>query len=160
MKYICCYTFIFIIHKNGVQNDRNKPHTHKITTLDPHNPEVQAIAIAESYVRVQMMRLWSSQHLQRRFKWSSRYTGSKWQSSARGGLNYNMELRWEGVPSVHYAYLKSKQIIRQLHNGSRRLDWVPVCWKAVTNFSNKAAPDTPVFVLHLYASGTGQRLMY
>ncbi|MEX3012637.1 amidohydrolase family protein, partial [Acinetobacter baumannii] len=36
----------------------------------------------------------------------------------RGGLNYNMELRWEGVPSVADALtLKNKQIIRQLRNG-------------------------------------------
>ncbi len=75
----------------------------------------------------------------------------------RGGLNYNMELRWDGVPSFADA-------LRMLKEQAQRTpppQWVRVIggW---TEFQfaerrmptleeiNQAAPDTPVFVLHLY----------
>ncbi len=75
----------------------------------------------------------------------------------RGGLNYNMELRWDGVPSLADA-------LRMLKDQASRTpapQWVRVVggW---TEFQfterrmptleeiNSAAPDTPVFVLHLY----------
>ena len=75
----------------------------------------------------------------------------------RGGLNYNMELRWDGVPSLADA-------LRMLKEQAARTpapQWVRVVggW---TEFQfaerrmptldeiNAAAPDTPVFVLHLY----------
>jgi predicted amidohydrolase YtcJ len=75
----------------------------------------------------------------------------------RGGLNYNMELRWDGVASLADA-------LRMLKDQAARTpapQWVRVVggW---TEFQfaerrmptldeiNAAAPDTPVFVLHLY----------
>ncbi len=75
----------------------------------------------------------------------------------RGGLNYNMELRWDGVPSLADA-------LRMLKEQAARTpapQWVRVIggW---TEFQfaerrmptldeiNGVAPDTPVFVLHLY----------
>src|SRR5437764_1591300 len=75
----------------------------------------------------------------------------------RGGLNYNMELRWEGVPSLADA-------LRMLKEQAARTpapQWVRVIggW---TEFQfaegrmptldeiNAVAPDTPVFVMHLY----------
>src|SRR5438067_6953940 len=75
----------------------------------------------------------------------------------RGGLNYNMELRWDGVPSLADA-------LRMLREQAQRTpppQWVRVVggW---TEFQfverrmptleeiNAAAPETPVFVLHLY----------
>jgi predicted amidohydrolase YtcJ len=75
----------------------------------------------------------------------------------RGGLNYNMELRWDGVPSLSDA-------LRMLKDQAARTpapQWVRVVggW---TEFQfaerrmptleeiNSAAPDTPVFILHLY----------
>jgi predicted amidohydrolase YtcJ len=75
----------------------------------------------------------------------------------RGGLNYNMELRWDGVPSLADA-------LRMLREQAQRTpppQWVRVVggW---TEFQfaerrmptldeiNDAAPETPVFVLHLY----------
>src|SRR5262245_33898882 len=75
----------------------------------------------------------------------------------RGGLNYNMELRWDGVPSLADA-------LRMLKEQAARTpppQWVRVVggWTE-TQFKerrmptlaeiNAAAPDTPVFVLHLY----------
>ncbi|WAH55259.1 amidohydrolase [Pseudomonas silvicola] len=75
----------------------------------------------------------------------------------RGGLNYNLELRWEGVPSVADA-------LRMLKDQADRTpspQWVRVVggWnefqfaeKRMPTLQelNQAAPDTPVFVLHLY----------
>jgi predicted amidohydrolase YtcJ len=75
----------------------------------------------------------------------------------RGGLNYNMELRWDGVPSLADA-------LRMLKDQAARTpapQWVRVVggW---TEFQfaerrmptleeiNAVAPDTPVFILHLY----------
>ncbi|HSC83996.1 MAG TPA: amidohydrolase family protein, partial [Pseudomonas sp.] len=75
----------------------------------------------------------------------------------RGGLNYNLELRWEGVPSLADA-------LRMLKDQAERTptpQWVRVVggWNEfqfaekrmpTLDELNKAAPDTPVFVLHLY----------
>jgi predicted amidohydrolase YtcJ len=75
----------------------------------------------------------------------------------RGGLNYNMELRWDGVPSLADA-------LRMLREQARRTpvgQWVRVVggWSEfqfaerrmpTLDELNEAAPDTPVFVLHLY----------
>src|SRR5947207_4306379 len=75
----------------------------------------------------------------------------------REGLNYTMELRWDGVPSLADA-------LRMLKDQAQRTpppQWVRVVggW---TEFQfaerrmptldeiNAVAPDTPVFVLHLY----------
>ena len=75
----------------------------------------------------------------------------------RGGLHYNLELRWDGVPSLADA-------MRMLKEQALRTpapQWVRVVggW---TEFQfaerrmptleeiNEAAPNTPVFVLHLY----------
>lgn len=75
----------------------------------------------------------------------------------RGGLNYNLELRWEGVPSVADALT----MLRNQADRTPHPQWVRVVggW---TEFQfaekrmptldeiNKAAPETPVFLLHLY----------
>jgi predicted amidohydrolase YtcJ len=75
----------------------------------------------------------------------------------RGGLNYNMELRWDGVPSLAEAMRKLKEQAAR----TPAPQWVRV----VGGFSehqfvekrlptldeiNAAAPDTPVFIMHLY----------
>lgn len=76
----------------------------------------------------------------------------------RGGLNYNLELRWEGVPSLADALA----MLKAQAECTPSPQWVRVVggW---TEFQfaerrmptldeiNAAAPDTPVFILHLYA---------
>ena len=75
----------------------------------------------------------------------------------RGGLNYNLELRWEGVPSLADALRMLKE--QALRTPSPQ--WVRVIggWNEfqfaerrmpTLDDLNAAAPDTPVFVLHLY----------
>jgi predicted amidohydrolase YtcJ len=75
----------------------------------------------------------------------------------RGGLNYNLELRWDGVPSL----VDALTMLRAQAQRTPPPQWVRVVggW---TEFQfkegrmptldeiNAAAPDTPVFILHLY----------
>jgi predicted amidohydrolase YtcJ len=75
----------------------------------------------------------------------------------RAGLTYNMELRWDGVPSLADG-------LRMLREQARRTpapQWVRVVggWSEfqfaerrmpTLEEINAASPDTPVFVLHLY----------
>ncbi|HSC09180.1 MAG TPA: amidohydrolase family protein, partial [Steroidobacteraceae bacterium] len=77
----------------------------------------------------------------------------------RGGLYYNLELRWDGVPSLADAlHMLRKQAQRTPPN-----HWVRVVggWSEFQFAErrmptlaelNAAAPDTPVFVLNLYTS--------
>jgi predicted amidohydrolase YtcJ len=76
----------------------------------------------------------------------------------RGGLNYNMELRWDGVPSLADALA----MLREQARRTPAPQWVRVVggWSEFQFAErrmptlaeiNAAAPDTPVFVLHLYA---------
>jgi predicted amidohydrolase YtcJ len=75
----------------------------------------------------------------------------------RGGLNFNLELRWDGVPSLADAL----RLLKQQVDRTPSPQWVRVVggW---TEFQfaerrmptldeiNALAPDTPVFILHLY----------
>ncbi|WP_374382423.1 amidohydrolase [Dongia sp.] len=75
----------------------------------------------------------------------------------RGGLNYNMELRWDGVPSLADALVMLKR--------QAEITPPPQWVRVVGGFTehqfaekrlptldeiNAAAPETPVFILHLY----------
>ncbi len=75
----------------------------------------------------------------------------------RGGLNYNLELRWDGVPSLADAMRMLRAQVQRTPPGQ----WVRVVGGfAELQFTerrlptlaelNAAAPDTPVFILHLY----------
>src|SRR5277367_4709342 len=75
----------------------------------------------------------------------------------RGGLHYNLELRWDGVPSLADAL----DMLRDQAERTPAPQWVRVVggWNEfqfaerrmpTLEEINAAAPDTPVFVLHLY----------
>ncbi|MCP1366100.1 amidohydrolase, partial [Halomonas sp. BBD48] len=75
----------------------------------------------------------------------------------RGGLNYNLELRWEGVPSLADAL----RMLKEQADRTPAPQWVRVVggWNEfqfaerrmpTLDELNRAAPDTPVFILHLY----------
>jgi len=75
----------------------------------------------------------------------------------RGGLNYNLELRWEGIPSLSIAL----DMLKRQAERTPAPQWVRVVggWSEfqfaerrmpTLEEINKAAPDTPVFILHLY----------
>lgn len=75
----------------------------------------------------------------------------------RGGLNYNLELRWDGVPSLADAM----RMLKQQVDITPSPQWVRVVggWSEfqfaerrmpTLQEINEIAPDTPVFILHLY----------
>ncbi|MEX6689990.1 amidohydrolase [Danxiaibacter flavus] len=75
----------------------------------------------------------------------------------RGGLNYNLELRWDGVPSLADALRMLKEQVARTPSPQ----WVRVVggWtehqfaeKRMPTLDelNTIAPDTPVFIMHLY----------
>ena len=75
----------------------------------------------------------------------------------RGGLNYNMELRWDGVPSLadamamlraQVARTPSPQWVRVV-GGFTEHQFAEKRLPTIDEL-NQAAPDTPVFILHLY----------
>jgi len=82
----------------------------------------------------------------------------------RAGLNYHLELRWDGVPSLADA-------LRRLKDQAERTpppQWVRVIggwneWQfaekrmPTLDELNRAAPETPVIVLHLYDSALMNR---
>ena len=77
----------------------------------------------------------------------------------RGGLNYVLELRWDGVPTLKLAM----QMLREQAARTPKGQWVRVVGgftkeqfaeKRLPTLAelNEAAPDTPVFILNLYQS--------
>lgn len=76
----------------------------------------------------------------------------------RGGLNYNLELRWDGVNSLADAL----SMLKIQAQNTPAPQWIRVVggWSEfqfkerrlpTLEEINQAAPDTPVFILHLYA---------
>ena len=138
----------------------------KITTLNKQQPEVQAIAIADGKV----LRAGSNEDVMKLAQADTKIIDLNGRRVIpglndshlhliRGGLNYNMELRWEGVPSLSDAM----RLLKEQADNTPAPQWVRVIggWSEfqfaekrlpTLDEINKAAPDTPVFVLHLYAS--------
>lgn len=135
----------------------------KVTTLDRENPEAQAVAIrdgtflavgSEAEVRAAAPAATVIDAGGRRV-----IPGliDSHMHIIRGGLNYNLELRWDGVPSLADAMAMLK---RQVDN-TPAPQWVRVVGgftehqfaeKRLPTIAelNAVAPDTPVFILHLY----------
>ncbi len=75
----------------------------------------------------------------------------------RGGLNYNMELRWDGVPTLADAMAMLKEQVRntpppqwvRVVGGFTEHQFVEKRLPTLDEI-NAAAPETPVFILHLY----------
>jgi len=75
----------------------------------------------------------------------------------RAGLNYNMELRWDGVPTLAdaMAMLRAQVAITpppqwvRVVGGFSEQQFLEKRLPALDEI-NAAAPDTPVFILHLY----------
>ena len=135
-----------------------------VTTLDPAHPNASAVAIADGrFIAVGA----DAEILSRAASDSPvidaggrRVIPGLMDSHThviRGGLNYNLELRWDGVPSLAEAM----RLLREQAHRTPPPHWVRV----VGGFSesqfaekrlptlaelNAAAPDTPVFILRLY----------
>jgi predicted amidohydrolase YtcJ len=136
----------------------------KVTTLDRENPVATAVAIQNgtflavgSEADVRAAAAPGAQVIDARGRRLIPGLIDSHIHVIRGGLNYNMELRWEGVPSLSEAIAMLK---RQAEN-TPPPQWVRVVGgftehqfaeKRLPTLDevNAAAPDTPVFILHLY----------
>jgi len=136
----------------------------RITTLDRENPQAQAVAIRGG----KFLAVGTEQEVRAAAAPDARIIDAGGRRMIpglidshihviRGGLNYNMELRWEGVPTLADAMAMLK---RQAEN-TPPPQWVRVVGgftehqfaeKRLPTIAeiNAVAPDTPVFILHLY----------
>src|SRR5215472_10347091 len=133
-----------------------------ITTLDPKYPEATSLAIKDGrIVALDDAKNYPGEPGTKVIDLNGRRVVPGLNDShlhvIRGGLNYNMELRWDGVPSLADALRMLKEQAQRTPPGQ----WVRVVgsW---TEFQfaerrmptleeiNEVAPETPVFVLHLY----------
>lgn len=135
----------------------------KVTTLDRANPTAEAVAIRDG----RFIAVGSEAEVRAAAPGAGRIDAQgrrlipglidSHTHFIRGGLNYNMELRWDGVPSLAEAMRMLK----------RQVDITPAPqWvRVVGGFTehqfaekrlptldelNAVAPDTPVFIMHLY----------
>jgi len=136
----------------------------QFTTLDRQNPQATAAAISDGYFIAvgmdnEVMRFANDQtkviDLNRR-----RVIPGLIDSHLhliRGGLNYNLELRWDGIPSLADAMRRLREQVAR----TPAPQWVRVIGgftemqfaeKRLPTLDeiNAVAPDTPVFILHLY----------
>jgi predicted amidohydrolase YtcJ len=136
----------------------------KITTMKSQRPEVQALHIVDGMIEAtgtdnEILASVSPTSL--RINLNGRRVIPGLNDShlhvIRAGLFYNLELRWDGVPTL-------SQAMEQLKLQAERTpppQWVRVIggWNEfqfregrMPGFDeiNKAAPNTPVFILHLY----------
>ncbi|QRM31617.1 amidohydrolase [Microvirga sp. VF16] len=136
----------------------------KIATLDRQKPEASAVAIRDGRFMAigdesEVMPLASPETQRIDLKGRRVIPGliDSHMHIIRGGLNYNMELRWDGVRSLSQAM----RMLKEQVDRAPAPQWVRV----VGGFSehqfaekrlpildeiNAVAPDTPVFILHLY----------
>lgn len=140
-------------------------HNGQITTLDPATPDATAIAISDGVVSAtgsdaEIMPLAGddTQVIDLNKRRVIPGLNDSHTHVIRGGLSYNMELRWENVPSVADALA----MLRRQAANTPAPQWVRVVggWSEfqfaerrmpTLDEINEAAPDTPVFILHLYA---------
>src|SRR6476660_1618243 len=138
----------------------------KITTLASEKPEVSAIAVSQGNVIAagtddEVLALAGSKT--QKIDLNNRRVIPGLNDShlhvIRAGLYYNLELLWDGAPSLAQAL---EQLRRQAKN-TPPPQWVRVIggWNEfqfaegrmpTLDEINAAAPDTPVFLLHLYDS--------
>jgi predicted amidohydrolase YtcJ len=136
----------------------------KITTLDRANPQARAVAIRDGRFQSvgeerEIIALAGPET--RRIDLNGRRVIPGLIDShmhvIRGGLNYNMELRWDGVNSLAdaMAMLKAQvdrtpppQWVRVI-GGFTAYQFVEKRLPSLDEI-NAIAPDTPVFLLHLY----------
>jgi predicted amidohydrolase YtcJ len=136
----------------------------KITTLDRQNPDAEAVAVRDGRVLAagderEIMALADASTTRVDLNGRRVIPGliDSHMHIVRGGLNYNMELRWDGVRSLADAMAMLKAQVDR----TPAPQWVRVIGgftehqfaeKRLPTLDeiNTVAPDTPVFILHLY----------
>ena len=136
----------------------------KITTLDKKNAIASAVAIADGkFIAVGT----DSEIMAHRYAATQVVDCNKRRlipglidshmHIIRGGLNFNMELRWDGVPTLAEAMDRLKaQVARtpapqwvRIVGGFNEYQFAEKRLPTLEEI-NVVAPDTPVFILHLY----------
>ncbi|WP_340118072.1 amidohydrolase [Pelagibius sp. 7325] len=153
----------------GAQNMTDQPdlilRNGKVTTLDPAQPGATAIAVTDGLItatgsdrEVMALAGTATKIIDLGGRRVIPGLNDSHTHLIRGGLNYNMELRWENVPSLAdaLALLKAQaertpapQWVRVV-GGWNEFQFAERRWPTLDEI-NAAAPDTPVFILHLYS---------
>lgn len=139
-------------------------HNGKITTLNARQPEVNALSVVDGHVAAigsnDDILSKAPPHI-RRIDLNGRRVVPGLNDShlhfIREGLFYNIELRWDGIASLDEALGRLKDQAER----TPAPQWIRVIggwseWQfregrmPTLDEINEAAPDTPVFVLHLY----------
>jgi hypothetical protein len=136
----------------------------KFTTLDTAQPYATAVAIKDGLFEAvgsneEILALKDDDDLVVNLKQHTVIPGLNDSHThvIRGGLHYNLELRWEGVPSLADAL----RMLKVQADRTPPPQWVRVVggWSEFQfaerrmpslDEINSVAPDTPVFILHLY----------
>ncbi|MBP0588138.1 amidohydrolase [Paraburkholderia sp. LEh10] len=148
---------------SGIQPDLIL-HNGRFTTLDRSNPTATAVAIADG----RFVAVGSDADVMPLAGTATRVIDLAGRTALpglidnhlhliRGGLNYNMELRWDGVRSLAVAMEMLKQQVAitpapqwvRVVGGFTEHQFVEKRLPTIEEL-NAAAPDTPVFILHLY----------
>lgn len=136
----------------------------KITTLVPRLPEVSTVGIQNGVVEA----IGSDEQILKSAGKETRLVDLKGRRVIpglndshlhliRGGLNYNMELRWDGVPTLAQAMeMLKEQVLRtpvpqwvRVIGGWSEFQFREKCMPTLQEI-NAVSQDTPVFILHLY----------
>lgn len=141
-------------------------HNARITTLNPEQPDAQAVAVQGGRIvavgsndQVLARATPQTRRIDARNRRLIPGLSDTHTHTVRGGLNYALELRWDGVRSLADALEMLRQQARRTPPGQ----WVRVVggWsymqfaeqrQPTLDEINAVAPDTPVFVLYLYSS--------
>jgi len=141
-------------------------HNGKITTQAADQPEVEAIAIENGNVlaigtndEILALADMSTKTIDLKNRRVIPGLNDSHLHVIRAGLFYNLELRWDGLPSLSQAL----EQLKQQADHTPPPQWVRVIggWNEFQfregrmpslDEINKAAPNTPVFLLHLYDS--------
>ncbi len=136
----------------------------RITTLDPAMPHAEALAVQDGRIvavgtNEEVMKGWAAEAtiLDGQGRRLIPGLNDSHTHLIRGGLNYNLELRWDGLRSLADAMALLKAQVDR----TPAPQWVRVVGGfTATQFQEKRlptlqelndiAPDTPVFLLHLY----------
>jgi predicted amidohydrolase YtcJ len=139
-------------------------HNGRFTTLDRSKPEATAVAIANSLFTA----VGSDREVMPRAGSATKIIDLRGRRALpglidnhlhiiRGGLNYNMELRWDGVTSLADAMSMLKRQVAitpppqwvRVVGGFTEHQFAEKRLPTIDEL-NAIAPDTPVFILHLY----------
>ncbi|MBL0869684.1 MAG: amidohydrolase [Phycisphaerales bacterium] len=141
-------------------------HNAKITTLDASRPSARALAVKGGKIvavgdddAVLRLRTTATNVINAQGRRIIPGLNDTHTHTVRGGLNYALELRWDGVTSLKQGLQMLREQVKRTPPGQ----WVRVVggWSyaqfeekrlPTLDELNAAAPDTPVFVLYVYTS--------